>query len=98
MHIMEPDHCQVHSPLLVPVLNQIKPEILTVLGWYTVSIGSRVPLFQGNLISPNLKGQAVQVCSYIGNGVNGEWVLRECDACSRVSVKEVEGEGGTLVV
>jgi len=31
-------------------------------------------MLQDNLISPNLKGQAVEVCSYIGNGVDGDWV------------------------
>jgi len=31
---MEPDSCHVHIPPLVPVLNQIKSEFLTVLGWY----------------------------------------------------------------
>jgi len=34
-------------------------------------------MFQDDLISPNLKGQAVQVCSYKGNGVDGDCVSED---------------------
>jgi hypothetical protein len=38
------------------------------------------------LNSPNFMGQAVQVCSYIGNGVDGDWVSENVMLAKGVSV------------